>query len=155
MKNILENREERIKVFLNKGYTVDIETGKVFNTYGKECKCLGKDGYVQLGTTLDRKQIQLYAHQLIYYVATCRVVDEIDHINGDRYDNRRDNLREVTRQENNQNRTKAKGYTWLKNSNKWQAQIKVDSISINLKSWNTEQEAHKAYLDAKKKYHIL
>ena len=154
MKDILKQREERIKIFLYKGYTYNIKTGEVFNSRGTECKFLLK-GYVQLVTSLDKKQIRLYAHQLIYYVATGKVVEQIDHKDGDRSNNRIENLREVTNQQNQQNRTKAKGYTWNKKSNKWTAQIGINGISINLKSWDTELEAHQAYKEAKKKYHIL
>ena len=150
---ILENRLERIKIFLDKGYQVDVENGIVYNSRGVECKCIS-NGYIQLGTSFNKKRIQLYAHQLIYYVSTGQVVEQIDHIDGDRSNNRIDNLREVTRQENSFN-TKAKGCTWNKKAKKWRAQIKVDGKYIYLKYWNTEEDAHRAYKEAKKKYHIL
>ena len=74
---IKEKRLENIKVFLDKGYTADIENGKVFNTLNKKCKTL-KNGYITLDTTLDKKHINLSAHQLIYFVYTGKVVEQID-----------------------------------------------------------------------------
>jgi len=57
---------------------------------------------------------------------------EIDHINGDRADNRLENLRLVTRQENMRNAKKSNantsgctGVTWNKRAGKWQAQTEV------------------------------
>ena len=152
--NILKQREERIKIFLYKGYTVDVENGIVYNSRGVECKSL-KNGYIILSTNFNKKLIKILAHQLIYYVSTNEIVEQIDHIDGDRANNRIDNLREVTNQENSFNQTKAKGYTWYKSRNKWMARIMVDGKLIHLKCWNTEQEARQAYLDAKKKYHIV
>lgn len=57
---------------------------------------------------------------------------EVDHINGDGLDNRRANLRFVTRSQNcrNQRRTKAgkiplKGVSWNESLGKWTAQIAI------------------------------
>lgn len=49
----------------------------------------------------------------------------IDHINGDRYDNRLENLRLVTQGQNLMNRPSSVGVVWSKQARKWQAQIKV------------------------------
>jgi hypothetical protein len=57
---------------------------------------------------------------------------EVDHINGDKQDNRLENLRLVTRQENMRNAKKSNantsgctGITWSKAAGKWQAQTEV------------------------------
>ena len=78
-----------------------------------------------------------------------------DHRNHNTLDNRRDNLRIVTHQQNGFNRKSAKGYTWIERVHKYRAQIKVDNISIALGHYATEELAHAAYLTAKQKYHII
>jgi len=82
----------------------------------------------------------------------------IDHRNFDKTNDKTNNcifnLRPATRQQNNFN-TNAKGYSWHKSSNKWRAYIKLNGKSIHLGLFDTEEEAHTAYLEAKKKYHKL
>jgi hypothetical protein len=80
---------------------------------------------------------------------------EIDHINGNRQDNRRCNLRIVTKQQNAFNRPRVKGYSWHKSSNKWQAYICLNGKLQYLGSYSNEQEARDAYLAAKEKHHQI
>jgi hypothetical protein len=77
----------------------------------------------------------------------------IDHINGIRDDNRMENLRVVSHAQNLQNMKRAKGYAFHKKNNKWTAQIAVDKQHKYLGSFDTEQEAHNAYLKAKQELH--
>ena len=76
----------------------------------------------------------------------------VDHISRDTLDNRIENLRIVSKQENNWN-TNAKGYT--RQGGKYTTRIKVNKQIIYLGYFDTEEEAHQAYLDAKAKYHII
>lgn len=76
----------------------------------------------------------------------------VDHINRDKLDNRVENLRIVTQQQNTFNSI-AKGYRL--EQNKWRASIMLDGKSIYLGRYDTEPEARQAYLDAKAKYHII
>jgi hypothetical protein len=48
----------------------------------------------------------------------------------------------------------AKGYVYKKLINKYQANIKINQRNIYLGVYSTEEDAHKAYLEAKQKYHI-
>ncbi len=80
---------------------------------------------------------------------------QVDHINGDTLDDRIENLRLVTQQENNFNETRAKGYSWHKTSNKWRAQLTLNDKQKHLGLFNTKEEAREAYLKAKEKYHII
>lgn len=73
---------------------------------------------------------------------------ETDHINRNRLDNRKENLREVTRQENMKNKSMYKsnssghkGVKWNKNLNKWQVQITVDKKRIHLGVFEDIQSA--------------
>jgi hypothetical protein len=96
------------------------------------------------------------AHRLIWIYHHGKIGDfQIDHINGNRIDNRIENLRLVTHQENHFNQTKAKGYTWNKINKNWRAQININGTHYNLGSFNTEEEARQAYLEAKERYHII
>jgi hypothetical protein len=81
--------------------------------------------------------------------------DVIDHRDGNPSNNRIENLRVTTRQGNDWNRTRAKGYYWNMARNKWLAQIRVNGKGISLGYFDTEEEAHQAYLDAKKIYHVI
>jgi hypothetical protein len=79
----------------------------------------------------------------------------IDHINGIKTDNRVENLRLITVQQNTFNKHDVKGYSWNIHANKWKGSICVDGLLIHLGYFDTEQEAHAAYLDAKAIHHII
>ncbi len=112
------------------------------------------DGYIFINIEINGKYYQLKGHQFAYYMKYGKIVDCIDHINGIKDDNRICNLREVTKQQNCFN-TKAKGYTFAKERNKFKAQIRLNYKLINIGYFNTEEEARQAYLDAKKIYHNI
>lgn len=109
--------------------------------------------------TIKINDIPYPAHRLmwVYHNGTIDENLQIDHINGDKTDNSIENLRLVTAQENafNRSRLNAKGYTWNKKTNKWQAQIKANNIFKYLGSFLTEQEARNAYLKAVTIYHKI
>ena len=90
-----------------------------------------------------------YAHRLVMKAPKGL---QIDHINRNKLDNRKSNLRLVNNQDNNWNK-EAKGYYWAKHTSRWAATIAVDGKSHYLGYYNTEAEARAAYLEAKKKYH--
>jgi len=86
---------------------------------------------------------------------------EIDHFNGIRDDNRISNLRCVTKSENmenqkrvhkNNNTTKLMGVSPLP-SGRFQAAIQINKKLFYLGSFDTAEEAHQAYLKAKRKFH--
>ena len=79
---------------------------------------------------------------------------EIDHINRIPDDNRIENLRVVTKQENQFNRI-VKGYCWDKQAQKWKASISVNGKDIFLGNFDYETDARLARVTAKKKYHII
>ena len=84
----------------------------------------------------------------------------IDHINGDRADNRIANLREATQSQNVQNSRKRrnntsgyKGVTWHEPLRKWRARISVPSKQIFLGYFTCPDEASRAYEAAARTYH--
>ena len=87
----------------------------------------------------------IYLHRFIMNAERGK---DIDHINGNPLDNRRENLRIVTRQQNLQNgRSKHEGYkgTWLSPSGKWLSAITHNYRFISLGTFETEKEAALAY----------
>lgn len=84
---------------------------------------------------------------------------EVDHINGDTLDNRRCNLRSVTRQQNLMNQkkqtrkttSKYKGVSFNKTNNKWSARITLNRKLMCLGSFKTEEIAAEAYNAAAKR----
>jgi hypothetical protein len=92
------------------------------------------------------------AHRLAWlYVHGGMPFGEVDHINGDKADNRIENLRDVTKSVNQQNRRSVKGYS--RDGNRWKAQIRFGGKWKHLGCYETEQEAHEAYLAAKAEVH--
>ena len=74
----------------------------------------------------------------------------LDHINGDRLDNRIENLRPCSTQENNFNRkslggssSQYKGVSQFRN--KWRARFTFNGKEIHIGTFDTELEAAKAY----------
>ena len=92
-------------------------------------------------------------HVIIWILSTGKDIPEgmdIDHINGNKIDNRIENLRLVTRRQNQQNRKTHRagrlvGATYNKGHNDWRSQIEIDKNKISLGCYKTEQEAHEAY----------
>lgn len=86
-------------------------------------------------------------------------VDKIDHINGIRTDNRIANLRECNHQLNCQNVRAHRdgsglvGTSFDKKARRWQAGIGINRKRIFLGYFDSQQEAHEAYLRAKLEYH--
>lgn len=83
----------------------------------------------------------------------------IDHINGNRSDNRIDNLRDVSHKTNAQNihghkiNNKCKFLGVIKRRNKFFSQIWIDGKKTYLGQFDTPEEAHQAYIKAKRQHH--
>ena len=86
---------------------------------------------------------------------------QVDHINGDHTDHRIANLRVLDTANNCQNKSRARcdnrsgllGVSWEGRSSKWRARIMVDGRSIALGHYDTPEEAHAAYVKAKRELH--
>lgn len=81
---------------------------------------------------------------------------DIDHIDGDRTNNKIENLREATRQENNRNQYKTRGDVPLKGvskyKHKYRAHIAIDQKQIHLGYFDDIESAHAAYKKAAQEY---
>lgn len=82
---------------------------------------------------------------------------EIDHINGNCLDNRRENLRFATHRQNGQNRHEAKtskypGVNWHKKSQKWKAEAQINGKNQYIGLFTSEEAAFEAYVNTLKEY---
>lgn len=121
---------------------------------GDKTGCRMRNGYICI--RLD--DILYTAHRLAWlYVHGVWPTHQLDHINGDRADNRIANLREATNAQNAQNRKRKdnkSGFPGVRAENsKWLAEIKVNYKVIRLGLYATPEEAHEAYLKAKRDLH--
>ena len=92
-------------------------------------------------------------HVIIWVLSTGEDITqgmEIDHINGDKLDNRIENLRVVSHRINTQNQMVHRngqlvGCCFDKSTGKYQAQINIGEKRVFLGRYKTEQEANEAY----------
>lgn len=100
----------------------------------------------------NQKSINIYMHRLINNTPEGF---HTDHINGNKLDNRKENLRTVTSRQNQGNRfktkpitsSKYKGVWWDKRSKKWCASICINYRNKYLGSYKSEIDAAKIYND--------
>ncbi len=118
--------------------------------------CLDKRGYVRIRI----RRVDFMAHRVAWALHTgAWPSGSIDHINGIRADNRIANLRDVSHKTNCQNRRTSSrpgrllGAHFNAYSGRWTANIGVDYKYKNLGYFDTEQEAHEAYVAAKRRLH--
>jgi len=123
-------------------------------TEGKKAGYVDKvSGYTRV--SINNKPYSLHRLIWIYHNEEIPEDLQVDHINRERGDNRIDNLRLVSIQENAFNRYIAKGYSWSKRNNKWRSMIRINGKQTHLGLFDTESDARQAYLNAKEKYHAI
>lgn len=116
-------------------------------------------GYVKININ----GVLYYAHRLAWLYLHGEIPQsDIDHINGDRSDNRANNLRIASRSENMQNTVKHAdstnpriGVYYNKRAKKWIAKICVFGKQHNLGYFKDIESAGAAYDSAKQKMHLF
>ena len=113
-------------------------------------------GYVQYSSSKDGLHNK-YLHRVILGQPNGK---DVDHINRNPLDNRRENLRICTHQQNQFNKTKRsdntsgyKGVYFHKQKQKFRAQIMVDKKPKHLGYFDTAERAHEEYQKAALKLH--
>ncbi len=125
---------------------VDPEDFVIYSKY----KWYSSHGYAKRSETVDGQEQSIFLHREIMGNPEGKV---IDHINGDRADNRRENLRICTHEENFLNSrpnrgkrsSKYKGVSWHKRSGKWHARTSMNRRRIHIGTFDCEKDAARAY----------
>jgi len=99
-----------------------------------------------------------YAHRISWFYTYGVCPDQIDHKNGIRTDNRLANLRAANAGDNAQNLGKraknTSGHTGaFRHRERWRSQIKCGNTQHFLGVFDSPEEAHAAYVAAKKRLH--
>ena len=103
---------------------------------------------------------QLYEHRVIFFYHYGYFPKEIDHINGNKSDNRIENLRETTHSQNmmnvktqKSNTSGVKGVCWDKSKKKWFARVTINNKIIHLGRFKDLELAELVVIEARNKYH--
>ncbi|WP_186390558.1 HNH endonuclease [Citrobacter freundii] len=128
---------------------------------GSKAGSINNQGYLVIG--ICGKYYQ--SHRLAFLLMTKEYPGDdelVDHINGITSDNRWCNLRIVSHEENMQNMRKPMvsnkssgllGVSWCSSVKKWRAEISIKGVSKYLGVYSSKEEAHRIYLEAKRKLH--
>lgn len=113
-------------------------------------------GYVLIGVLRQR----LYGHRIAWLLTHGHWPEhQIDHINGNRADNRLANLRECSHAENQQNglaRRNRHGYPGVDQdpkTGKYRSRVVIGGVKHNMGGFDSPEQAHNAYLEAKQRLH--
>lgn len=154
----IEWLRERLAYSKETGQFTWLVSGRGLPGIGKVAGSPAVGGYWRL----HMKGVTYLAHRLAwFYVYEEWPKFEIDHINGNRLDNRIANLRDVPMDQNRQNqrkhhKTNKSGYFgvhFCKTKKKWRASIMYNRTQHRLGYYSTPEEAHASYIEAKRKFH--
>ena len=115
-----------------------------------------KDGYIQIKV----KNELILSHRLVWIYMYGYLPKYIDHINGQRDDNRIINIREVSNQQNSlnskiskNNTSGIKGVYWDKSRNKWTVRLSIDGKCKFFKRFDDIDLAKLVIEEVRNKYH--
>lgn len=160
MKNIPIEYYERAAEILR----YEPESGKLIRFFKngnfKYTGSVDSKGYRRVGITVEGKSKLLRVHRIIYFLHYGYLPEMLDHIDGDRSNDRIENLRPATLGENSRNRKSAKnsssqylGVSWHKDSQKWTTNIYIDGKLKYLGRFTSEKKAALAYDAAARLHH--
>jgi hypothetical protein len=110
--------------------------------------CVG-GGYARRNDSFKGKRITLQMHRVI---TNCPMGFEVDHIDGDKLNNRKDNLRVVNHRGNMQNRhvvsdtSSFPGVSYDVSRQKWRAVLHIGGVQKQCGRYDEERNAAQAYI---------
>lgn len=106
-KQLTDAEQQELLLRMKKNYTYDAKSGRLTSSrLGRAIrgKKRDKNGYLCVLCRLGKRQVFVRLHHAVWAVCNGRFPErQIDHVNGDKRDNRIENLREVTSSENHLN----------------------------------------------------
>ena len=106
-KHLTEAEQEELLLRVKRNYTYDAATGRLTSSrLGRAVKGAKRDkrDYLFVFCRLGKKRVHVYLHHAVWAVCNGRFPErQIDHVNGNKRDNRIENLREVSDSENKMN----------------------------------------------------
>jgi hypothetical protein len=101
-----------------------------------------------------------YEHRIVYFMHNGCLPQNIDHINGDRSDNRIENLRKATQRQNCQNqiipknnKSGHKNVAWNKKEGRWSVRICIDGVRKFFGYYDDVEFAGLVATSIREKYH--
>lgn len=117
------------------------------NSAGSVVGCLRNNGYLQ--TCVDYKQ--MLNHRIIFALHHGYIPRFVDHVDGNKLNNKIENLREATKVQNGwnskapkTNTSGVKGVDWSVVSNKWRARCRVSGVVKHIGLFDTIEQAKNA-----------
>ncbi len=160
-----EHTDSVVEIQLTKGYVtvvdaIDADLAILPEFFHWRINENGRNVYVQL---YFKKRYQSFMHRIVLSRKLGRELvrgEVVDHIDGNGLNNRRDNLRAATHQENMRNarlrKTNTSGYKgvcWNKVVKKWQARIWIGGRRTSLGYFDDPAEAYEVYCAAAREHY--
>lgn len=148
---------KEIKLTQNKVAVVDDEDFEQLNQYKWYAHKQSNNCYASRTIRLNKRKITIKMHREVLNAGNGI---SVDHINGNGLDNRKENIRLCTTQQNAfnrkhphpKNKLKTKGVRWHNGARKFIAKIKINGKKIHLGYFNVLGDADSAYRFAEEKY---
>lgn len=123
---------------------------------GDQVGTIKSSGYMQ--TAVNGKSITV--HRVVFLMHHGYLPEQVDHADGDKLNNRIENLRDATSAQNNSNRglpanntSGIKGVCWHKTNMKWSVSISVNKKRSYFGAYDDLELAELVAIEARNKYH--
>ncbi len=143
------------QIELTQGFTTLVDD-EDYERVSNHSWCILKLKCCYAQTRINKKTITL--HRFLLNLTDSKI--KVDHIDGDGLNNQKSNLRIATTQQNNFNRkgessniSGYKGVVFRSKQKRWLAQIRVNKQYFYLGTYDSKEDAAKAYNKAAIKYH--